>query len=496
MKTRILHLELHDDLISIRDRMAWAKSPRILLVWPRRGGVDLRPLDLKLLQRHAFGLGSQLGLVSRNPGIREAARDLDIPVFPSMPEAQRGDWSGAGRRPPLRRQAERPDPGELRARIAGFREIGALHPNLRLAVFSLGVLAALAVVTLFIPSAEIALDPATTAQEVTIPVSAGVEVMDVSLSGSLPARTINLAITAEGEAPASGSLALPVQKAGGRVMLANLTANSLSIPAGTIVSTMAAPVTRYVITAAGTLSPGVGSTLDLPVEALRPGSESNLDAGTALVLEGTLGPSVTAVNPAPLRGGADRRAVAPSQADRAALRKKVLAALSGQAKSELQAALSEGDLILAGTITAGDPLDETFDPAEGASGEVLRLRLTVEYSAIYLSGGDLAKLASAVLDSTMEEGYIPVEGSLTFEGVGAATLDEGNIYRWRIHASRQTRPDFDPPTLLRLAQGRSPQKAARRLEQALALASPPDIRLEPGWWPFLPLIPFRIVINY
>jgi hypothetical protein len=496
MKTRIIHLEAHDDLISIRDRMAWAKSPRILLVWPRRGRVDLRPLDLKLLQRQAVALGSQLGLVTRHAGIRDAARDLDIPVFVSMPEAQHGTWLGAGQKSPLRRQAGRHDPGELRLQMARFREIRILHPYLRLAVFSLGVLAVLAIVTLFIPSAEITLEPVTTLQEVTIPVSASLEVTAVRISGSLPARTVTLVVTAEGETAATGRLAVPVEKASGRVLLTNLTTGSLSIPAGTILHPIDEPAVRYVTTSSESLRPLAGSTASLPVEALQPGADGNLDAGTALVLEGTLGPSVTAVNLAPLSGGSAPLAAAPSQADRDTLRKKVLANLIGQSASRLQAELAEGDLILVETITVGDVLEEAFEPAQGAAGEVLHLTLSAEVSAVYLSADDLTFLAEAALDSSLDEGLIRIEDTLTFTGIGPATLDEENVYRWRIRAARLIRPDFDPLTVLRLVQGRSPEKARLRLEQVLELAEAPKITLKPGWWPLLPFIPLRIAINY
>ena len=60
MKTQIITLESHDDLISVRDRMSWAKTPRILLVWPKYEKVTLRQVDLKVLQRHASALGTHL----------------------------------------------------------------------------------------------------------------------------------------------------------------------------------------------------------------------------------------------------------------------------------------------------------------------------------------------------------------------------------------------------------------------------------------------------
>ena len=88
MKTQVIHIDSHDDFISIRDRMEWAKTPRILLVWPKRGRVEMRPLDLTLLRRHAESLGAELGLVTRQRQIRAAARELGISYFSTASEAQ------------------------------------------------------------------------------------------------------------------------------------------------------------------------------------------------------------------------------------------------------------------------------------------------------------------------------------------------------------------------------------------------------------------------
>src|SRR5512147_270582 len=92
MKTQIVTLESHDDLVSVRDRMSWAKTPRILLVWPKYEKVTLRQVDLKVLQRHALSLGAQLGLVTRARRVRVEAEALHIPVFESAGQAQRVAW--------------------------------------------------------------------------------------------------------------------------------------------------------------------------------------------------------------------------------------------------------------------------------------------------------------------------------------------------------------------------------------------------------------------
>jgi hypothetical protein len=49
--------------------------------------------------------------------------------------------------------------------------------------------------------------------------------------------------------------------------------------------------------------------------------------------------------------------------------------------------------------------------------------------------------------------------------------------------------------VIALALGKSSAQASQLLEQALPLASPPQIEINPGWWPRLPLATFRIVVN-
>ncbi len=92
VKTQIITLETHDDLISVRDRMSWAKSPRILLVWPKFERITLRPVDLRVLQSHARTLGAELGLVTRIPHVKRNAEGFGIPVFATTTVAQREAW--------------------------------------------------------------------------------------------------------------------------------------------------------------------------------------------------------------------------------------------------------------------------------------------------------------------------------------------------------------------------------------------------------------------
>ena len=145
MKTQVIYLDSHDDIVSIRDRMAWAKSERILLVWPRRGQVDIRPLDLTLLRRHAESLGAQVGLVTRNAELRSAAREEGISFFSGVIAAQKKAWQTKRSARPERR-FPRSDLRAARKNLPGEELFSFMAvPARGIAVFICGVLSVLVV---------------------------------------------------------------------------------------------------------------------------------------------------------------------------------------------------------------------------------------------------------------------------------------------------------------------------------------------------------------
>ena len=92
MKTHVIQPGPQDDLISVRDQMTWAKTSRIILVFPPRTHLLSRDLDLRLLKRHAGKLGAKLALVGRQKDIGRSAKELQIPVFSTVKEAQLANW--------------------------------------------------------------------------------------------------------------------------------------------------------------------------------------------------------------------------------------------------------------------------------------------------------------------------------------------------------------------------------------------------------------------
>jgi hypothetical protein len=495
MKTQLIPLESHDDLISVRDRMSWAKTPRILLVWPKSERIPLRPLDLKVLQRHAASLGAQLGLVTRHRNIRREAQALDIPVFNSTGQAQRNPWPERNLQRKRTQRKPRQDLREIRKQVQVKEGAWRSHPITRIGFFSLGVLAVLAMASLFIPHAQIALKPETDIQSVTLPVQADPSVETVFITGSIPARELRVVVKGELEAPTSGKISIPLTRAEGVVTFRNLTEEPLSIPAGTVLTSTGLPGVRFQTIGQAELEAGLKATVDVPIEAEEAGTTGNVDAETIQAIEGTVGLQATVTNAEPTHGGRDRLTDAATEKDQANLRESLLNELKAQALQEMEGRLESNDQIFPDTLKAAQILEETYDPPLGQPGSNLKLSMRVEYTASYASGKDLTELASTVLNASLPEGFVDMRKPLKFEAADSYQTNSQGVTRWTVRVSRQLEKQVNPGQIIPLVQGRSMAVAAGQLETALKLSDTPEIRLIPKWWPWLPLIPFNITVD-
>ena len=495
MKTQVVHLELHDDVVSVRDKMSWAKTARILLVWPPRRRILERTLDLLLLQRHAAGLGAQLGLVTRSAEICRAAGELGIPFFKNIAEAQNKPWRKRTSHPKPTRRNPRPDTFERRAEASPPGPAWQANVATRLTFFTLGVLAVLAVVLLFIPSATVSLYPKLQTQELTLQVSASQSATSVNMAGSLPAHEISIVVEGSQFAQATGQASVPDKPAQGVVRFRNLTTTVVGIPAGTVIRTMTEPAVRFVTMQDGVAEGGVGKTIGIPVRAVDPGLAGNLAADTLVAIQGDLGTELAVANPEPTSGGTERTVATPAADERARLRAVLLADLRQQALDQFAQSLSPGDLPFPDTIKTSQTLNETYQPEEGQPGEILTLTMQVEISIEYVQASDLNMLAATALDAGLTNEMLPVADTMNIVITNKPASRAGGVTNFEIHASRTLKPNINLSSTTRALQGLSPIEAGQRLESMLPLDSPPQIQLVPSWWPWLPFLQFRITIN-
>ena len=492
MKTQIITLESHDDLISVRDRMSWAKTPRILLVWPKYEKVTLRQVDLKVLQRHAASLGAQLGLVSRIRRVRMDADALHIPVFKSTGEAQRLPWPRPRRRRRLMWRPPRKDLRGQREQVMVREGAWRAHPLTRILTFLAGVLAVLALVALFIPRVQITLHPISKTQSLVLPVSANPSVESVFITGSVPAREKRTVVEGTQTVPVTGEGVVSQSKAKGIVEFHNLTQQSVAIPAGTVVQNKDG--VKFVTTVESELEAGVGKILQLPIEAAEGGIAGNVEAETINAIQGRLGLSLSATNPKPTTGGRELPSIQASDADRERVRKLVMNDLEQKARAQLAAELSPGDLFFANTLTVSQVLNEKYDPPAGAAGAKLNLNMQVEYAIQYAAGADLTKLAGLALNASLPVGFSPAPGPVTIKPATTPTLREDGSVKWTMNAERKIVQQIDPSRVSQMVQGFRVREVREKLIKNLQLASPPDVQITPSWWPWAPIVPFRISV--
>ena len=494
MKTQIIQLEPHDDHISIRDKMNWSKTPRILLVLPRRRKFDLNLLDLKLLQRHAHSLGAELGLVTKSQKIIRTAKTLGIPVFANNLAAQRETWTPTQHPLPQKKHRSRK---KLRARQAHFHQEESAwrkHPLARQGSFALATLALLALAFAFIPTARVEIQPKKRVQSISIPVRADLNVSEVFLSGSIPAYRLRATLPEESSLPASGRVAIPAQVARGSVVFRNLTDNPVRIPAGTVVRSVDDETLRFVTLEDAEVAAEVDAEVEVPVKSLVFGKRGNLPPNTLQAIEGETGFWLAVTNPEPTGGGSDNYVSAPTAQDREDLRTSLMARFYKDAEKKIRQELQAGDVIFPDSMSEIEILEESYDPPAGETGDRLTLKMRASVDVLYAKETDMRQLAESALAASIPAGYAPEPNSLRIVSLGDFESQAEGITAWQMRVEQELRPKISPSQVAALVQGHRMDAAAKLLEEKYDLETPPTISVSPSWWQWLPLAPFRIEV--
>lgn len=501
MKTQIIQLEPHDDTISVKDKMGWSQTGRVVLVWPTRGQLLDRHLDLVLLLRHSHSLGVQISLVTHDPEVRFQAQSLGIPVFKTVAKAQKSPWRRSRRYRGGVSQEDMSD-SERFTRLQNIvsnpmhrsRETPQLSQTYRIVFFSLGVLAVLSIAAVLLPSAEIALIPETRQQSITLQVQASEEASEVKLTGTLPVRTIKTIVEGRASIQTTGEVSVPTGFASGDVQFRNLTDKTVTIPVGTVVSSSDGSQ-RYSTQRAARLPAGPGEALIVPVQALYSGGASNLPAGQINIVEGELGVNVTVENLERTEGGSYTSSPAPADSDRSRLREQLISTLQDNALQEINSSLAEGYVLLDDTPSLVKVITEEYSPPDLQPASELGLTLRLEFKVPYISIDDQELLAKSILDANLPDGFIPIPGTLTIEHLSPPIYIDKEKSSWQVEFGRSIQSEPTINQAVSLSLGRSPKNASQQLMNNLSLSAPPTIITTPSWWPFLPLIPMRIDVT-
>jgi hypothetical protein len=507
MKTQVIQLDAHDDVVSVRDRLGWGRASRIILHWPERGKILQRQLDLVLLKRYAQRNGAQIGIVTRDEVVLEHAREVEIPVFRDIVHAQQGRWRVGRRRQRLAfKKGQKTSPAQPASPPLDHSTSQAQllpPPNLtwwRVGLFTVSLLAITAIVFSLLPGATITLRQPQNEQILDVTLVAAEE----PAAGQFDLKITTIVVEGRSSAPTTGKVTLPEKTAVGSVRFTNLTDQVVLVPKGTIVTTLSEPVVRFATNRDARLAAGYGRSTLVEVTAVDPGAQGNLPADQLQAIEGTLGLSLTVRNISPTRGGKDQEVNGPSQADRKKLLDRLIVELESQARKEImsrwQSSPLTNDFPITPTLTLDEILEKTYLPELDWPSNELSLTLRVSFSAQAVAGEQLAEYFQAVLDSQLEFGQEPLSGEIgmrlthPLEPYRNAQGTSSSAWQWGIQASRTIRKIILPNDVSQHSRLLPADQASLILQNALGMQEAPLVKTWPDWWPFLPITPLRIEV--
>jgi len=121
--------------------------------------------------------------------------------------------------------------------------------------------------------------------------------------------------------------------------------------------------------------------------------------------------------------------------------------------------------------------------------------MRVEYVTHYAAAADLAKLASLALNASLPIGFRAADSEeLTIKPETNPKLEEEGSAKWKMRAERKIVQQIDAAQVTQMVQGFGAWNVKSKLKENLPLAAAPVVQLTPSWWPWMPIVPFRISV--
>ena len=496
MKTQIIQLHKNDDNISVRDKMSWSQTGRILLVWPGKGQVLHRHLDLILVKRQANRMGAQLAFVTNDSEVRSIADQIGIPVFDNLRHAQQSHWHFDKReKTDLHPVSTHPNLEDMRNLLLPQSQSWLEHPATRIIGFGVSVLALFILGIYILPGATIYLSPQSKIQSMTLSLTADPSLTDINIStGSLPTYIMEVVVEGSENAIVSGSVTIPDKVAIGGLRFTNISDREITIPTETVVTTLGSDPIRFITSHQGEVIVKSGESAVLTARSIEPGTSGNLPENSLVAIEGALGLDLTVTNPYGTHGGTDGSVPSPTNQDVRILREHLIKKLEQAALVEVQAMIPTDDTLITPSLKTIEIIDETTTPAVGEPGNQLSQSMRMRFQSQVVAGKELRNLVTPILDANTPAGYMPSITTMVLDKLTLPTTGEDGNAHWTLRAQRKLQADIVNNQAINLIKGLSVAESIDRLNRSLPLASEAQIMLAPEWWPRLPLLPLRIQV--
>lgn len=512
-KIQSIKLEPYDDVVSIRDRLQFVETDRVLLVLPKHGNVLRRKLDLVLIQREAARRNLQIALLTRDPDIADNAAALNLSVFFSTRQARSHRWKQAHTKI-FTDRADRPHSSQhpyelmrvasrikdpLTRRQQRLRGVGQLITGVVVLAVVMGSLLTI------LPSATITLTPATDTINEPIFMTADPLMTEIDVqNAAIPAQVVRVliqgsSVTVESSGRQEGS----DRPARGRVIFTNLTDSPQFIPAGTIVATSENPPARFQTTADVPLAGQEGATVEVDILALEDsiGLRGNVPPEAVARVEGALDGIVAVRNfNATFGGGLVEEAVVTEE-DHERLLTLGRQSVQQAARNELLLQLpNEDKFLVPGSVLIVEERPEwtTFSAAVGDVADSVSLDMRAAVEATVVDLFQARQLAFILLSRNLPPGRELDESLITYRHELISTDEAGRV-QFQMFAEGVTPYAVNAESVASRVNGMSKDEAIRTLENELLLdpRHPPQISTAPfdiGRLPFL-ATRIRVVVN-
>lgn len=499
MKTLVIQLDRTEDLGSIKDKVTWGKSSRVLLVWPVNYAVFDRKVDLVTIKRICKSQGSRLGIVCDDPAVCIEAEGLNIPVFESVNRAMRKGWD---RRKRYKGSLSVPDDymqsidiEELRIQRKGEEKEKSLQPANRIALFVAGIMAVFALLLVLVPSARISIFPLAQKLEMNVEFVVKPAPGGASNPGILRGEVITTVVEEETTGTTTGTTSAPDQKARGIISITNRSDKDIDLPAGTIVLNNAVSPLRFQISQNATI-PARGVVSGIAIEALYAGKDSNSPENTVTRIDGESGLRLELTNPEPISGGMDKSLPSPSNEDIRKLHEVLEKKLELKAGKQFSSMLNADEVLLPSSIHKNENKMESINPEIGQVGPTVRLTSKDEYSAMIINQKEFVEQAKALLvaNKVLPGWTITEREPLNIQITGQEFENISKTVKLQVQIKGLMIPIVDETALRRQIAGANRDTAAAIIADQVLCDRTAIIETWPVWLPFLPWLESRITL--
>lgn len=493
MKVQIVYLSASDDIDSTRDLLGWVQTQRAVLVWPDRGRVLERDLDLVLLKRYAQSRQLTVGLLTFDSAIRDRGAALGFPLFESLEQLPEDRWR---RFRAFDKTLENPrdslgQPAANRMRLARIPDwVQTLDRKSTRVQLGVLLLILLVMGAALIPFAEIILSPPKQLERVVLELElVGFE----AGSDQFSAQVEQFRIQGSAELQTTGEAKIPVSPSKGSVIFRNMSPTMISIPRNLGIRSMTRGSIRFLTTRSGTLPAEIGAEIELPIEAVEFGEQGNLPSGTVFSAEAAFGLTVAITNPNSIRGGSSESRPSVAEGDLVRLEEKLILELLTKAERELAGTLGTKRAVFEKSASVDRVLELAFSHLEGEPVERIVLDLDLNIVAMVYRIDDLLSRVQVAISANLDPNRVLVPNSVIATKLQYFDRDPKVI---RIEGSAESYLPFARQSVLANVRGRTPRAAQDNLEAALLLEAPPALRLAPEWLPWMPWLNNRIDVLY